>query len=120
MKPWEAGAQDAPGLARLLLAVLLDARLRARLGAAARETALRFSPDIIADRRALRRARAARPFCALHTLGAVAVSARACLARLAQPWLTCLWPVTQRAHGRTTQKEVYELSVASAQDCEGG
>lgn len=42
--------KDAPGLARLLLALLLDNRLRARLAAAARETALRFSPDVIADR----------------------------------------------------------------------
>ena len=39
-----------PGLARLLLAVLVDRPLAARLAAAARETALRFSPTVIADR----------------------------------------------------------------------
>ena len=39
-----------PGLARLLLAVLVDRPLAARLATAARETALRFSPTVIADR----------------------------------------------------------------------
>ena len=47
---WVSVPKDAPGLARLLLALLLDNRLRTRLAAAARETALRFSPDVIADR----------------------------------------------------------------------
>ena len=48
--PQRMTAQDMPGLARLLLAVLVDRPLAARLAAAARATALHFSPTVIVDR----------------------------------------------------------------------
>jgi hypothetical protein len=42
--------QDVLGLAQSLLRVLTDEKLRARLALAARHTALRYTPEAIADR----------------------------------------------------------------------
>lgn len=42
--------QDVESLAKLLLTVLVDDRLRQKLAIAARATALQFAPSIIADR----------------------------------------------------------------------
>ena len=45
--------QDVLGLAQALLRVLTDEKLRARLALAARHTALRYTPEAIADRWAI-------------------------------------------------------------------
>lgn len=45
--------QDVLGLAQAMLWVLTDEKLRARLALAARHTALRYTPEAIADRCAL-------------------------------------------------------------------
>ncbi|CAL8468850.1 g8391 [Coccomyxa elongata] len=45
-----ANPQDVESLAKLLLTVLVDDRLRQKLAIAARATALQFAPSIIADR----------------------------------------------------------------------